>query len=107
MQKETRGEPRRKVVREDFMKGFEELGRILCKRRQGESCRRKDGRGDFMKEFEELWRGFVRTKVDKGERRRRKVVREDFMKGFEELWGDFGQGRFQRLVGLGEGGGNK
>ena len=46
------------------MKGFEEFGEILCKRKQGESRRRKVVREDFMKGFEELG-GFC-AKGDKG-----------------------------------------
>ena len=44
----------RKGVREDCMKEFKELGRILSKRRLGESWRRKGAREDFMKAFIEL-----------------------------------------------------
>ena len=47
------------------MKGFEELEGILCKRRQGESCRRKGAREDCMKEDEELER--ILYKGRKGE----------------------------------------
>ena len=35
MQKETGGELEAERNREDIMKGFRELGRNLCKRRQG------------------------------------------------------------------------